>query len=57
MFKITSFRPWLVTLRNINKKLTEKISESNMLQIAKCKDLFDFGSSIFDFMIGKKSEY
>jgi hypothetical protein len=57
MFKITSFRPWLVTLRNINKTLTEKISESNMLQIAKCKDLFDFGSSIFDFMIGKKSEY
>ncbi len=57
MFKITSFRPWLVTLRNINKKFTEKISESNMQQFAKCKDLFDFGSSIFDFMIGKKSEY
>lgn len=28
-----------------------------MLQIAKCKDIFDFGVSIFDLMIGKKDEH
>ena len=51
-FKVTSFRPWLVgTLKPLHK-----LMDSERLQIAKCRDLFDFGVSIFEFMIGKKTE-
>ena len=32
------------------------MSQDDMMQMAKCKDLFDFGVAIFDLMIGKKQE-
>lgn len=51
--KVNAFRPWLV------KKPPQGsiITEDDMLQISKCKDIFDFGVSIFDLMIGKKEEF
>jgi hypothetical protein len=33
------------------------MTEKDMLQFAKCKDLFDFGVAIFDLMIGKRNEF
>lgn len=49
-FKVTSFRPWLVDSNTPSK------SGASHLQMAKCKDVFAFGNSLFDLMIGKKSE-
>lgn len=55
-FKIISFRPWLVQKVQKDKYINEVMTDEDMLQILKCKDLFDFGASIFDFMIGKTDE-
>ena len=33
------------------------MNDEDHLNIGKCKDLFDFGVSIFEFMIGKKEEF
>jgi len=52
IMKINSFRPWLV----IKPPKGSFMSQDDMMQMAKCKDLFDFGVAIFDLMIGKKQE-
>jgi hypothetical protein len=39
LFKVTGFRPWLA---------------HNDIQISKCKDLFDFGTTLYSLMVGKR---
>ena len=49
-FKITSFRPWLTRAC----KSKERTTLDQKVQISKCRDLFDFGKSIFEFLVGEK---
>jgi hypothetical protein len=49
-FRVTSFRPWL----SKTCKAKQGASLQERLQITKCRDLFEFGKSIFEFLIGEK---
>ena len=53
LMKVNSFKPWLVRKPPAGSIITE----ADMLQMAKCKDLLDFGVSLFELMIGKKEEF
>lgn len=57
-FKLTSFRPWLVGSKNTVKTLeiSKLLSKRDIKQIAFCKDLQDFGTSIYEILIQKSTE-
>ena len=57
-FKLTSFRPWLVGSDNPinNLEVKKLLSEKDILNIARYKDLQDFGNAIFDILVQKTSE-
>lgn len=57
-FKMINFRPWLISKLQKNSSFDNEpiFTKEELLKIAKARDLYHFGESIFDMMVGKSSK-
>ena len=53
-----NFRPWLISKLQKNSSFDNEpiFTKEELLKIAKARDLYHFGESIFDMMVGKSSK-
>jgi hypothetical protein len=52
-----NFRPWLLTkFQRTTETGGEMFTKQELLKIAKARDLYHFGESLFDLMVGKTSK-